>query len=253
MSKSDRLDVYLIVGGKYHNIDFARLELLKLIAEQPRLKVKVGDDYNDIDAICAADFIISYTCDVVPDAVQTERLREYMAAGRRWFALHSTNSILRFVEDGRVDSPRDNEPFMEMLGSQFLSHPPLDPYDVTVTEPDHPLVAGLGNFTVEDEELYLSVFHGEVKTLLHTRWTGETELFVDKDWHEDEPRPVMYLHAFGEGEVLYLTLGHRRGKYDMQPDIEEYPQQELGAWETAEYYELLRRGIRWSMGTLESQ
>ena len=36
MSRSDRIDVYLVAGGKYHNIDYARLELLKLMAEQPR-------------------------------------------------------------------------------------------------------------------------------------------------------------------------------------------------------------------------
>ena len=44
MDKSDRLDVYLVAGGKYHNIDYARLELLKLMAEQPRLKIQVGSD-----------------------------------------------------------------------------------------------------------------------------------------------------------------------------------------------------------------
>ena len=27
-----RKDVYLVVGGKYHDFDFARLELLKLLA-----------------------------------------------------------------------------------------------------------------------------------------------------------------------------------------------------------------------------
>mgnify|MGYP001565033536 FL=1 len=64
--KSDRIDVYLVAGGKYHNIDYARLEILKLIAEQPRLKVQVGSDYSQIDEICAADFIITYTCDVMP-------------------------------------------------------------------------------------------------------------------------------------------------------------------------------------------
>ena len=71
MSKSDRIDVYLVAGGKYHNIDHARLEMLKLLAEQPRIKVLVGADYSDIDAICASDFLITYTCDVVPDAAQT--------------------------------------------------------------------------------------------------------------------------------------------------------------------------------------
>lgn len=249
MSKSDRLDVYLVAGGKYHNIDYARLELLKLIAEQPRLKVQVGPDYSDIEVICAADFIISYTCDVIPDAAQTERLCEYMSCGGKWFALHGTNSILRFLDDGRVDCPRENEAFMELLGSQFLSHPPIEPYEVQISDAEHPLVAGLQPFTVDDE-LYLSVHHGEQKTLLHTHWVGETENFVKSQWLEAEPRPCMYLHPYGSGEVLYLTLGHCRGKYDMQPLMEEYPEPEFGAWKTPEYYELLRRGIRWSMGEL---
>jgi hypothetical protein len=29
--------------------------------------------------------------------------------------------------------------------------------------------------------------------------------------------------------------------------MEEYPEPEDGAWKTEEFYELLRRGIRWAM------
>jgi uncharacterized protein len=250
MSKGDRLDVYLVAGGKYHNIDYARLELLKLIAEQPRLKVQVGSDYSDIDEICAADFIISYTCDVMPTAEETKRLCAAVSGGSKWFALHGTNSILRFLDDGRVNAPRDNDAFMELMGSQFLSHPPIMPYDVQVTDPDHPLVKDIPTFSVDDE-LYLSVHHGEnQKMLLHTFWNGETEGFVDDKWDSEEPRACMYIHPYGEGQVLYLTLGHCRGKYDMQPMMEEYPEPEFGAWKTDEYYELLRRGIRWAMDIL---
>ena len=189
MGKSDRLDVYLVAGGKYHNIDYARLEILKLLSEQPRLKVSVGADYSDIDAICAADFIITYTCDVMPSPGETERLCEYMKAGGRWFALHGTNSILRFLEDGSVDCPRENPAFMDMLGSQFLSHPPIQPYQVEVSAPDHPLVENIQPFTVDDE-LYLSEHHGEQTMLLHTHWSGTTEGFVHAEWNTDEPRSV---------------------------------------------------------------
>ena len=108
--KSDRIDAYLVAGGKYHNIDYARLEVLKLLAEQPRIKVQVGADYSDIDAICEADFIISYTCDVMPTPEQTGRLCEAVRAGGKWFALHGTNSILRFLEDGRVSPVDGREP-----------------------------------------------------------------------------------------------------------------------------------------------
>jgi type 1 glutamine amidotransferase len=252
MSKSDRIDVYLVAGGKYHNIDHARLELLKLLAEQPRIKVRVGEDYDDIDTICAADFLITYTCDVVPDAAQTRRLQDYMQAGGKWFALHGTNSILEFLAPDaegnfRVDCPEHNLPFMEILGSQFVSHPPIHEYEVLATEPDHPLVQGIPAFRVDDE-LYLSKFHGEYRTLLHTHWSEPVANFVRTDWvKDDDVQPVLYLHPYGKGSVLYLTLGHCRGKYDMQPLIEEYPVPEEGAWRTPEFYELLRRGIHWAM------
>ena len=255
MSKSDRIDAYLVAGGKYHDIDFARLEILKLLAEQPRIKVQVGADFSDIDAICACDFLITYTCDVVPTPEQTQRLIDYISSGKKWFALHGTNSILRFLEpaaDGglRVDCPDENPAFMQLLGSQFVSHPPIQPYAVHVTEAEHPLVRGLPSFEVDDE-LYLCRMHGEHHTLLHCNWSDPVENFVRDDWMTgEEKQPVLYLHPYGDGEVLYFTLGHCRGKYDMQPLIEEYPEPEQGAWKTAEYYEVLRRGIVWSMNAI---
>ena len=125
-------------------------------------------------------------------------------------------------------------------------YPPIEPYEVEVSDAEHPLVAGIEPFTVDDE-LYLCKLHGDQHTLLHTRWSGVTEMFVNDQWQDEELRPCMYLHPCGEGEVLYLTLGHCRGKYDMQPLIEEYPEPEEGAWKTEEYYEVLRRGIAWAM------
>ena len=252
MSKSDRIDVYLVAGGKYHNIDHARLEILKLLAEQPRIKVRVGADYSDIAAICESDFLITYTCDVIPSEDETRRLCDYINGGKKWFALHGTNSILRFLEpddsgNPQVDCPEENKAFMEILGSQFKAHPPIHEYSVLVTEPDHPLVRNIPSFKVDDE-LYLSKFHGEHQTLLHASWSEPVPNFIRHDWVKDSDiQPVLYIHPYGEGQVLYLTLGHCRGKYDMQPLMEEYPVPEEGAWRTEEFYELLRRGIQWAM------
>ena len=83
MSKSDRVDVYLVAGGKYHNIDHARLEILKLLAEQPRIKVLVGSDFSDIEAICASDVLITYTCDIIPTEDETRCLTDYVNNGKK--------------------------------------------------------------------------------------------------------------------------------------------------------------------------
>ena len=239
-----RVDAYLVAGGKYHDINFARLELLKLMHADDDLRVCVAENYHDIEAIKAADFLISYTCDVRPTAEEEVVLNDFVASGKRLFALHATNSIIEFTAEG-VDCPRLCGTLMETLGSQFISHPEIEPYEVEIVQPEHPLVAGIEPFSTTDE-LYCSELHGELNVLMQTFYNGTGGGFVENDWQNDDPRPVMYLHPVGEGEVLYLTLGHARSKYDMQPVMDEYPMVERGSWEVPAYYELLRRGINWA-------
>jgi type 1 glutamine amidotransferase len=239
-------NVYLVAAGDFHDIDFARLELLKLLAEHESIRTRVAADYHDIDAIRESDFLITYTCNLVPTQEEQEALRDYIASGKRWFALHGTNSILEFLEQGGVNSPENAPVLMEVLGTQFIAHPPIQPFTVQISDPEHELVKGVGEFETDDE-LYLSRIHGDLHLLLHTHYTGKAQGFVEEDWPDDDPRPLYYINPVGEGEVLYLNLGHCRGHYDMQPMVPFYPNIERGSWDKPEYYELLRRGIRYCM------
>lgn len=236
------VDVYLVAAGQFHDIDFARMELLKLLAEHANVRCTVAADYHDIDGIRRSDFLITYTCNLVPSEAEQHALRDYVASGKRWFALHGTNSILEFLEKG-VNAPETAPVLMQTLGTQFIAHPPIQPFTVHVADPGHELVSGIDNFETDDE-LYLCRIHGDLHVLLDTRFSGEATGFIESAWHDEDPRPVYYLHPVGSGEVLYLNLGHCRGHYDMRPLMDYYPKIERGSWERPEFYELLRRGIR---------
>jgi len=240
-----RLSAWFVCGGKYHDIDYARVELLTLLGEHERIRTRMTEDYRDVSILDKTDLLITYTVDVLPDEAGASRIRDWVASGKRWLALHGTNSTLKYIKGKGWDAPRSAPLFMETLGSQFVAHPPIQPYRVELTKPEHPLVFGFEPFDA-DVELYLSELHPPFETLLHTRYSGEAKGFIESDWATDEPRPVMYIKPVGFGEVLYLTLGHARGKYDMQPLMEEYPQVERGSWKEPAFYELLRRGIRWA-------
>lgn len=244
-----RIRCVLIAGGKYHDIDFARLELLKLLAEDERVRVRVFEDYSNAAAINEADFVVTYTCDVIPPLEAQEALRAFLQRGGRWYALHGTNSILRWLGNGIVDSPRWSPLFMQMLGSQFIAHPPIAPYTVTVADPDHPLVKGVEPFDTTDE-LYLMETHGKPKVLLETEYEGAAPGFVENKWPRAK-HPVFYINELGEGAVLYLTLGHCRGHYDLLPLMEYWPTVERCAWELPVFHELLRRGIAWTKEALK--
>lgn len=240
-----RIEAVLVAGGKWHDIDFARLELLKLLAEDERVRVRVFEDYEAIEVIEAADFLVSFTCDVTPSLDVQERLRTYVAGGRRWMALHGCNSVLRFLGNGKVDAPDWAPHFMETLGTAFVAHPPVGPFRVEVTAPNHPLVAGIDAFEPQDDELYLSRPTAPIETLLHVDFEGEAPAFVEDRWARGR-HPLMYIRAIGDGAVLYNALGHCRGHYDMHPKLEWFPTVQRGAWNCPEYYELLRRGIAWT-------
>ena len=238
------LRALLVCGGKFHDFDFARVELLKLLGEHPEVRTRVCEEYANLAALREADFLVTYTCDVKATEEEQRALADFVEAGGRWLALHGTNSVMEFTRDGVV-CPRTHPLLMQTLGSQFVAHPPVGRFRVRVSKPDHPLVAGLPDFEVEDE-LYLCEYHGENEALLETRFTGEAPGFVEKSWPDDAPRLVMYLRRVGRGAVLYNTLGHCRGRYDMRPIMDVYPRVERCAWEEPIYYELLRRSLVWA-------
>jgi hypothetical protein len=243
MSQKRIIDVYLVAAGQFHDIDFARLELLKLLGEHDDVRCRVAADYHDLESIAHSDFLVTYTCNLVPTEAEQIALKDYVTSGKRWLALHGTNSILEFLDEG-VNSPETAPVLMQTLGTQFIAHPPIQPFKVRVADPSHELVQGILAFETDDE-LYLSRIHGDLHVLLETDFSGEATGFIESDWRDDAPRPVYYINKVGAGEVLYLNLGHCRGRYDMRPLMDYYPKIERGSWEKPEYYELLRRGIRY--------
>jgi uncharacterized protein len=249
-TRESRIDVLLVVGGKYHDFDFARLQLLLLLSENHQFRVRVQPDYEDTSTLDSTSILISYTCDVRPSLHAQQRIRQWVEQGGRWVALHGTNSALGDASIHPVSTPRAFPLWVDTLGSQFISHPQIQPYRVEVSDPHHWLVAGIDAFEATDE-LYLSEYHNrhELTPLLHTAWTGTTPGFVDSDWTDCDPiHFVMYLRTLGEGAVLYNTLGHCRGHFDMAPIRSWWPTIERGAWDTPQFIELLRRSLRWATG-----
>jgi len=249
MSKDQKIDVYLVCNAKYHDTNFARLELLKLLSENDDIHTRVAENFSDVEAIANSALLITYTCDLRPTPGEQEALADFIDKGGKWFALHATNALLDFV-DGKADTPNEAPKFMEILGSRFIAHPANQKIHVKVTEVDHPLTQNIEDFEVEDEEPYYCEAQGEQIVLLEASYNEPSVGYVRSDYGTDrESHPQMYLHPWGTGSVLYLSLGHCQGKHDMKPMADIVPAVK-GSWNSPVYYELLRRGIRWGTGEL---
>lgn len=239
------MQVHLIAAGKYHDIDFARLELLTLLAELPEIRTSVAMDYGDVARLDEIDLLITYTCDLIPNADEVMALTAFLERGGRWLALHGTNSILRFDAAGTVTTPDEAPDFMTLLGTRFTGHPPIGPFKVKVSC-EHELTRGLRNFTTVDE-LYLCDVTADIDVLMHSDFAGgPCEEFAAGQFAAQQV-PILYLRPVGAGAVLYCSLGHCRGHYDLRPLADFWPLVQRCSWDYPEFHEILRRGIRWGM------
>lgn len=240
-----RIDAHFVAAGKYHDIDFARLEILKLLMEHPQIRTTVACDYSNTERLEQCRFLITYCCDLMPTKTQMTKIRKWIKAGGKWIALHGTNSILKLAGKNGVETPDERPDVMETLGTQFKAHPPIGTFQVKVASPDHPLVQGLEDFEIEDE-LYLSRPRAEIDVLLKTEFEGTAEGFEAAEW-SDKNVPVLYIRELGSGAVLYNTLGHCRGHYDL-PEIRPFNvKPDLCSWAYPIHYEILRRCVLWAM------
>ena len=78
---SKRIDAHFVAAGKYHDIDFARLEVLKLLAEHPQVRTTVACDYAATVRMADCRFMVSYTCDLMPTEAETAAIRAWLEGG----------------------------------------------------------------------------------------------------------------------------------------------------------------------------
>jgi hypothetical protein len=217
----------LVCGSpaRNHDFDFARWKLAEALYAAADIRTDAFNDYETV----RGDMLVSYTSQVPVTDEGCERLRAFLEAGGRWFAIHASNSVA------------GNPHLPGILGSKFITHPPYTHFNVSVSEPDDPLLRGIEPFEVDDE-IYVIEHADDVEVLLETRWGGEA---LGGRQVEEGRRPLMYRRSVGDGGVLYLALGHCNRPFDVPPSGQLQPDRR-GPWGMAVYQELVRRGIAWA-------
>ena len=267
MSNNKPNHAHLIAGGfppgslAGHDHDYARLRLLGLLAEQ-EIPTSVGNDFADVEKwLPVSRLLITYVAGPYPDAAQCRAIRQWLEAGGHWLGLHGTSGGRAERVEGMRNRRTVKTEHHALLGSRFLTHPPICEFRVEVTAVDSPLTHGLGtSFTVEDEPYFIELQDPGVTQVLLTADYGASGLWPtvgavygsDTSLQSDgRTRVVGYTRDVGLGGVTYFALGHCHNPAiraartvdpaDTTPPIFRAP------WETEGFTTLLRNAIAWGV------
>src|SRR5262245_29311369 len=141
-----------------HDHDHARLRLLQLLAERD-IPASVANDFADVEKwLPVSQLLITYVAGPYPDAAQCRSIQRWLEAGGHWLGLHGTSGGRAGRVEGFPQRRTVKTEHHALLGSYFLTHPPICKIRVEVSAADHPLTRGLGKFfDVEDEPYFVEL------------------------------------------------------------------------------------------------
>jgi type 1 glutamine amidotransferase len=257
---------HLIAGGfppgspAGHDHDYARLRLLGLLAEQ-NVAASVANDFADAEKwLPVTRLLITYVAGPYPDAAQCRVLQHWLEAGGHWLGLHGTSGGRAERVEGMRQRRTVKAEHHAVLGSYFLTHPPIRTIRVDVAE--HPLTRGLGtSFEVEDEPYFIELQDpGATRILLTAEYGPDavspsigTLYASDTSLQSDgRTRVLGYTRQVGAGGVAYFALGHChnpaiRAARGADP-ADTTPPVFHGAWTSDAFIAVLRNTIAWGVG-----
>jgi type 1 glutamine amidotransferase len=216
--KQDKIKVLVVTGfdAGAHKWRDTTQQTVAILEAAGRFDVKVSEDVGIFESSTLDDYdvvVLNYGFWTAPEPSEEAKtnLVEFVKSGKGLVALHFACS-----------SFQDWKEYRELLGRVWVKgvggHGPRGTFTVNIKEPDHPIAAGLSDFTADDE--------------LYARLDGDAEIEVlasaYSDWSK-KVEPIVFIKSYGKGRVVHNVLGH-----------------DTRARENPAFQTLLRRGVEWA-------
>lgn len=150
-----------------------------------------------------------------------QKLLDAVAAGKGFVAFHAATDSF---QSGGID------PYIAMLGGEFVSHGPQQEATVTVVSPNFPGTGDAKSLKLREEWYALEKFSND----LHVILVQETEGMTGGQYQRP-PFPATWARMHEKGRVFYTSFGHRE-------DI----------WTNPHVQSIILGGIAWTMRNVDA-
>lgn len=221
---------FALIGDRYHNSDYIRTALSRTLVDGLGLSIDFSDDVNRLNAGTLAGYrlLILFRDGMIwPNGYGEQSYRDEAGEARPivsdpplspaenrmdyWMTEAQGLAVRAFVEQGGsallmhnvTYIATKNANFRHTLGAATEGHPPVRPFKVAITNPDHPIVQGARDFVVTDEQHYMT-YDGDPR---HVFLRSHNEEGLDFRGLGSSCE-AGWAYDYGQGRVCYLAPGH---------------------------------------------
>jgi type 1 glutamine amidotransferase len=158
-----------------------------------------------------------------------QNLLDAVAAGKGFMAFHSSCACWR-TPATKANEKVELDPFLQMLGGEFISHGPQQEATMRVTSPNFPGMQNLSpSFDLVEEWYALKNFAPD----LHVIMAQETE-GMKGDMYQRPSFPSTWARRHGNGRVFFTSMAHRENVWIEQP-----------------FQQIVLGGLAWVLGNVD--
>jgi type 1 glutamine amidotransferase len=224
---------FALCGDESHNSDYIRTALGSTLVEDAGLSV----DFTDEEKLLTYENIKNYKILIMfrdglryphgyyqamywtgkpQDIVSIPPVEKKLGGpGVGWMTQEQGRAIKAWVQEGgslwafHNDSQASlmNKDYRDVEGAIYTGHPPIRPYKVHVVNREHPIMRGVNDFVVTDEQHYVT-YDKDPKYVL-ARSINENGLdYTDQAGRRSNTSESVWAYDYGKGRVCFMAPGH---------------------------------------------
>lgn len=158
-------------------------------------------------------------------------LLDAVHSGKGFVGCHCASDTFHSKGEAFENQPTEQrDPYIVMLGGEFIRHGQQQPAVMHVADPNFPGIKGQKDFTLTEEWYSLKNFAPD----LHVILVQETAGMHNFDYERPD-FPATWARVHGKGRVFFTSMGHRE-------DV----------WENPIFQTLLTGALAWSLGRVDA-
>jgi type 1 glutamine amidotransferase len=232
-ASSAKATAFALCGDESHNSDYIRAALTSTLVEDARLSI----DFTDEEKLLTAENLKNYRILIMfrdglrfpdgyyqamywtgkpSDIVSVPPLEKKIGDKRiGWMTPEQGKAIKAWVQAGgslwafhnNSQASIMNQDYRDVEGAIYTGHPPIRPYKVHIVNRDHPVTSGVNDFTVTDEQHYVT--YDKDPQYVLARSINENGLdYTDTAGRKSNTSESVWAYDYGKGRVCFMAPGH---------------------------------------------